>query len=281
MIPGFVALALVVASAVVPAVAAGDGPNGRTSDRATTRPAQDTTSALAQLAGAPLATDGKTKPAPGKKIDFTSNAVKAYRAQLAALRNDFKAWLRANAPNARVVGEYDISLNAVSVRLNGESLSTIARAPQVVRVEYQGLYYPSGDDPDLSIVKAFDAWNRAGGSATAGEGVKVAVVDTGIDITNPCFADAGYPAQKRLGDPRFTNNKVIAAKVFSNKTPSQGYTPEAVQDHGTHVAGTVACNYNTPATVSGVAIPYGLSGVAPRALLGNYNVFPGTAAEAR
>jgi len=91
----------------------------------------------------------------------------------------------------------------------------------------------------------------------------------------PCFTDAGYAPQNQLGDRNFTNNKVIAAKVFNNNTPSQGFTAEAIQEHGTHVAGTVACNFETPATVNGVTIPYKVSGVAPRALLGNYNVFPG------
>ncbi|MBI1855473.1 MAG: S8 family serine peptidase [Chloroflexi bacterium] len=151
----------------------------------------------------------------------------------------------------------------------------------VQRVEYEGLYYPTNDDPDLSLISAFDAWNVGGGPANAGEGVKVAIVDTGIDITHPCFSDAGYPAQTQLGDPSFTNNKVISAKVFNNKTPSQRYTPEALQAHGTHVAGTVACNYNTPANVDGVAISHGISGVAPRALLGNYNIFPGETSNAR
>src|SRR5206468_5530509 len=60
-----------------------------------------------------------------------------------------------------------------------------------------------------------------------------------------------------------------------------GNTAEAIQEHGSHVAGTVACNYNTPASVNGVSIPYGISGVAPAALLGNYNVFPGEVGNAR
>ena len=55
-------------------------------------------------------------------------------------------------------------------------------------------------------------------------------------------------AQTQLGDHRFTNNKVIAAKVFYNKAANQGaWTPEAIESHGTHVAGTVACNFETPA----------------------------------
>ena len=278
---GFALVVLVAATVGLPVAAAGRTPTGGVSDARVSQPGQDTATALVQLSAEPLATYAATRPAPGKKIDFNSNTVKSYRAQLSALRNDFKAWLRANAPNATVSGEYDLSLDAVAVKLNGESLATIASAPQVVRAEYEGLYYPTVADPDLSVIKATQAWARAGGAATAGAGIKVAIVDTGIDATHPCFPDAGYAAQTQLGDRRFTNNKVIAAKVFNNKTPSQQFTPEAIQEHGTHVAGTVACNFQTPATVSGVTIPYAMSGVAPRALLGNYNVFPGTVSNAR
>jgi len=242
---------------------------------------QDGGSALVQLNADPLATASVTRPPHGKKIDFNSNAVKSYRAQLSALRNDYKAWLRANVPQAKVTAEFDISLDAVAVQLNGATLPQVSATPLVKRAEYEGLYRPIAADPDLGLIHALDAWAAGGGAANAGAGVKVAIVDTGIDVTHPCFSDAGYPAQTQLGDKKFTNNKVIAAKVFNNKTPSQHYTAEALQDHGTHVSGTVACNFDTPATVDGVAIPYGISGVAPRALLGNYNVFPGQVLDAR
>jgi len=261
--------------------AAGGGGGGNNSDSTVVKQTVDTTSALVQLKGDPLATYVKTHPAQGKKIDFNNSTVKSYRAQLSAQRNDFKKWLQANAPKAKITGQYDISLNAVAVQLNGTTLATLVGAPQVQHVEYEGLYYPTDDDPDLAIISAVEAWNQNGGSANAGKGVKVAIVDTGIDITHPCFSDDDYSVQNQLGDHHFTNNKVIAAKVFNNKTPSQGYTAEAVQEHGTHVAGTVACNFDTPATVSGVDIPYDMSGVAPAALLGNYNIFPGDVTNAR
>jgi minor extracellular serine protease Vpr len=189
--------------------------------------------------------------------------------------------LRANAPKAKVTGEFDISLNAVAVQLNGTSLNQLRAAPMVTRAELQGLYYPTVADPDLSIIHAEEAWAGGGGPANAGEGIKVAIVDSGIDIRHPCFSDAGYASQNQFGDRRFTNNKVIAARIFNNKTPQQGFTAEAIDSHGTHVAGTAACNHLTPATVGGVDIPYDMSGVAPRALLGNYNVFPGTTGSAR
>ncbi len=238
--------------------------------------------ALVQLKGSPLSTNAKTRPEKGKKIDFSSAAVKSRRALLAAERNTFKKWLKQHAPKAKVVKGYDIALNAVSVRLNGTKLKVIRKAPLVVRAQREGLYHPTADDPDLSLINAMEAWAAAGQTpATAGDGVKVGVVDTGIDITHPCFSDAGYPDHLRLGDQRFTNNKVIVARVFYNKAKSRGFSAEAIGDHGTHVAGTIACNYDTAATVNGVDIPYGISGVAPRALLGNYNVFPADVENAR
>ncbi len=271
--------AVLIAAAPGGALAAGPG---HQTDGTITRATVDQGYALVQLNGAPLSTYVKTRPAQGKKIDFASATVKSYKANLAALRNDFKAWLQKAAPKAQIVKGYDLSVNAVSVKLNGTTLATIRTSPLVARAEFQGLYYPTATDPDLEIIRAAQAWAAAGQtSATAGAGVKVGVIDTGIDKTHPCFSDAGYAATTQKGDPRFTNNKVIVARVFNNKAVSRGYTAEAVQDHGTHVAGTIACNFETPATVSGVTIPYGVSGVAPRALLGNYNVFPGPVESAR
>ncbi len=280
-----IAFALIVGlSMPLTAAAAGINGGGTSDVPKSNQPVVDTTSAIVQLKGDPLSTYHATTPTPGKKINFNSSAVKSYRAQLAAERNDYRKWLAANAPKAKIVDQYDISLNAVSVDLNSESLATIASAPQVQTAQYEGLYHPTGDltiDPDLSLINAMSAWEQVGGEANAGAGVKVAIVDTGIDTGHPCFNDSGYAKQQQKGDISFTNNKVIVAKVFYYRNAVTHYTPEAVQEHGTHVAGTVACDYHTPAIVDGVTIPYGVSGVAPKALLGNYNVFPYKVTNAR
>jgi subtilisin family serine protease len=280
-----IAIAAIAALIAVAPAGAASRASRATSDTLTSRSTVDQAYALVQLTGAPLSTSAKTKPPSGKKIDFNSASVKSYRALLSAQRNDFKKWLLTNAPKARVTGSWDISLNAIGVKLNGESLATIRTSPLVSRAEYEGLYYPTADDPDLGIIDAIAAWseNGHGGAADAGKGVKVAIVDTGIDQTHPCFNDAGYtaPAGFPLGQLQYTNNKVIVAKVFNNKGNQNGFDAKAVQDHGTHVSGTVACDFQTPAVVDGVSIPYGVSGVAPAAYLGNYNVFPGDVVNAR
>lgn len=232
----------------------------------------DTELALVQLKGDPLSTHATTKPLPGRKIDFDSNSVKSYRAKLAAVRNDLKKWLMQNAPEAKVTSEFDITLNAVGVELNGAALERIAAAPMVQRAEHQAVVELVGHgDPDLALVQAFEAWHAAGGTPSAkGDGVRVAIIDSGIDVTHPCFDDAGYVDVPKDGPPGLTNNKVIVAKVFAVVT--RGRTPEDRVGHGTSVAATVACNEHTTAAVGAVSIPYAVSGVAPRALLGNYNI---------
>lgn len=247
----------------------------------------DNSSAIVRLSAEPLATSTKAVRKNGK-VDLTDPATRSAKADLAQQRNALRAWLRRNAPQAKITGEYDFALNAVAIRLNGTSLETLRRAPGVVSASYQGTYTPTAADPDLALINGLQGWAASGATSVqgapstwAGYGIKVGIVDTGIDAQHPCFSDALYPKADQSGDTRFTNNKVIVARVFNNKIQQGKYTAEALQDHGTHVAGTVACNLETPATVGGAEIPYAPSGVAPGALLGNYNVFPGTVQSAR
>jgi subtilisin family serine protease len=256
-------------------------------------PDVDTASAVVQLKGDPLTTNPSTKPERGGKIDFNSQAVRSYRAQLAAKRNEFKEWLRSNATGATVTSEYDVSLNAVAVQLNGTSLSTIARAPMVQKAEYNVLYHPNLSE-SYKIINASDAWTAAGGRANAGAGIKIGDIDTGIDNTHPFFDPTGfsYPpgfpkcdaadsaSHRANQDCNYVSPKVIVAKVFYNKAKQQGLDAQAIQDHGTHTAGIAAGVTGKTAVVNGVSID-DMSGIAPGAWLGNYNVFPNEVLNAR
>ena len=255
----------------------------------------DNTSAVVQLKGAPISTNPSTKPPHGRKIDFNSNAVRSYRAQLNAGRNQFKQWLRTNAPAARVTSEYDISLNAVAVKLNGTSLATITAAPMVQSAEYNVLYHPNLSQSHF-IINADPAWAAAGGRAVAGAGIMIGDIDTGIDNTHPFFDPTGfnYPSgfpkcdaadsnsHHQDQDCKYVSPKVIVAKVFYNKNNQTNFDAQAIQDHGSHTAGIAAGIFNPSlnAVVNGVMIN-SMSGIAPGAFLGNYNVFPGGGLNAR
>jgi minor extracellular serine protease Vpr len=253
----------------------------------------DNSSAIVQLKGAPISTNPSTKPPHGKKIDFNSNVVRSYRAQLNNMRNDFKRWLRANAPRAKVTSEYDISLNAVAVQLNGTPLATITAAPMVQSADYNRLYQPNLSQ-SYHIINATGAWTEAGGRANAGAGIKIGDIDSGIEETHPFFdptgfsyppgfpkcdaedSDSHHPDQ----DCRHVTPKVIVAKVFFNKAQQQGLDATAVEGHGTHTAGIAAGVTGKTAVVNGVSID-DMSGIAPGAWLGNYNVFPDFVNESR
>src|SRR5438477_2802546 len=292
-----IAAALLILGAAMFSVAASGGgglksrPNAST-DNFQKGPAVDTSSVIVQLKGDPVS-KFSSKSAPGKKIDFNNNNVKSYRAQLAARRNDLKQWLQTYAPKAKITSQYDISLNAVAVQLNGTSRDMIAGAPMVQQVQYNALYHP-----DLSeshkIINADGAWNAAGGRSNAGAGIKIGDIDTGIDETHPFFDPAafsypsGFPkcdaadsaTHKANQNCEHVSPKVIVAKVFNNKLNQNGFDAAAVQDHGTHTAGIAAGVTGKTAVANGVNID-DMSGIAPGAWLGNYNVFPGDVTTAR
>ena len=293
-----IAAFLVFSSIALSVIALGVGRSATTrpnasADALNRGPDVDRLSAIVQLGGDPLSTHSATKPAAGKKIDFKNNTVRSYRAQLAAGRNEFRRWLRANAPRARITSEYDVSLNAVAVELNGTPLQTIAAAPMVERAEYNALYHPTLSE-SYKIINAMDAWNAAGGRSVAGAGIKIGDIDTGIDETHPFFDPTGfsYPpgfpkcdaadsnSHHEDQDCKYVSPKVIVAKVFYNKAHQQGLDAQAIQDHGTHTAGDAAGVTGQTAVVNSVSID-DMSGIASGAWLGNYNVFPGDVSNAR
>ncbi|HEV8536295.1 MAG TPA: S8 family serine peptidase [Candidatus Limnocylindria bacterium] len=210
---------------------------------------------IVTLGSPPAAAAPGLSRARGGKLNLQAADVRNYRANLAQHRKALKDWARSNAPRAAVVAEYDIVLNAVAVKLNGTRRDTLATAPGVASVAESALYRPDMNR-SVSLINADDVWNLGGGPSNAGAGIKVGIIDTGIKENHAFFA----PGQ------------VVVERVYCSGCP--GITNDDMwSDHGTHVAGTVAGQFGTTATVEGVSIP-GLSGVAPAAKLGDYNVFP-------
>src|SRR5438445_8251032 len=71
-------------------------------------------------------------------------------------------------------------------------------------------------------------WNAVGGQSNAGAGIKIGIIDTGIDASHPFLTDnslvvpKGYPKCDALDSAvhkadtscLFTSNKVLVAKMF-------------------------------------------------------------------
>ncbi len=278
-------LALVAGSALA-------GSTGPTRDftEARTTPAQ-TEYAIITFKDAPLAsyTGGipgleRTKPLRGR-LDPNSPASQAYRRYLENVHANYRSWLAREVPRAEVLREYFYTLNGLAVRLNKANPGKLAQGPGVKNVDYSWLYQPTMD-VSPGLINAPALWSALGGPGNAGEGIKVGIIDTGIDLTNPFLSDAGYPdADETDACSPFTkpggantSDKVIVCRVYASGIAPGAAAPLKllVFDHGTHVAGTVAGNFGTSGVVTGTnVIINDMSGVAPRALLGDYNVFPG------
>jgi minor extracellular serine protease Vpr len=258
----------------------------------------DTRSAIVVLKQQPVATyDGhvagytKTRISSGK-LNPNSAAAKKYVGYLKTEHSAFAKWLQTNVPSAKITSQYFVTLNAVAVKLNGAAIGKLRNNADVLAVEYNALYHPDMSE-SYKLINAQAAWAAAGGRADAGAGVKIGMIDSGIDYRHPFFDPTGfsYPAGFPKCDAADTaggacknvSPKVIVAKVYYNKNNQTDYDALPVAglgDHGSHTSGTAAGVTGKTATVEGVAID-DMSGIAPGAWLGNYNVFPGSVENAR
>lgn len=206
----------------------------------------------------------RTKPERGR-LDTSSPAYAAYRRHLDNEHANFRASLDRVAPGAEIVREYHNVLNGFAVKLNGNSMAAVSRAQGAAIVDRSWLYQPTMN-VSTDLINADDVWGGLGGQATAGAGIKVGVIDTGIVEGHVFFQCKGDPDV--LGDG-------ISHKVYASGEATPTGLPAIVFDHGTHVAGTIGGCVTAGDTVSPITVDGNLSGVAPGAELYDYNVFPG------
>jgi len=203
-------------------------------------------------------------------LDLKSDEAARYERSLHQEQSTFESAARRIVPDLEVAAHLTKLANIVSAEISERDLGRISTLPGVQAVEVAE-QYTATLDKSVPLINAPAMWNALGGAQVAGQGIKIAIVDSGIDITNPLFDDAGFtaPSGFPIGQPGFTNNKVIAARVF---LPDKTATPNDEDGHGTNVAGIAAGDFNT-------ATPLGpISGVAPQAYLGNYRVLDQTGA---
>lgn len=198
------------------------------------------------------------------RAQLSSGAGKVYEAQLISQQKDFESRAAALVPDVQVVTELRTLSNAIAVRAPGNKIAELAALPGVKRFQISRQYHMLLN-ASVPLINAPTAWAKVGGGASAGRGIKIAILDSGIDLSNPLFSPTGFvaPAGYPIGVTGYTNGKVIAAKVFLSDSSA---TPADQNGHGTNVAGIAAGDFSTITPLGAV------SGVAPGAYLGNYRV---------
>ena len=222
-----------------------------------------------------------------------SEAARSYRQRIESRHQALRSELAAR--NISVVGSASTLLNAVFVTALVERLEELKSLPGVKGVVAERRYRTNLSRA-AQLINAPAAWTALNGIQNAGAGMKIAIIDNGIDQTHPAFQDASlqtpagfpickvaYPGSGEVDLPncsQYTNSKVIVARSYvpmlaAGSNPNNpaadsrpdDYSPRDRSGHGTAVASAAASVPNT----GPLGIPF--NGVAPKAYLGNYKVF--------
>ena len=240
-----------------------------------------------------------TRPAPGREIDRTADAVKRYTAYLNAQHGA----VLAKVGGAERIYDYNISYNGFAAKLTEQQAAALKTTKGVVAVSENELrpVDTSSTPSFLGLDKAGGAWQKLGGVGSAGEGVVVGILDGGIWPEAPAFSDKvgntvgyGMPAYTKLPwdkwkgfctygqefDKGDCSNKIVGARWYidgfggaaATDPAINYYSPRDQGGHGSHTSSTAAGNAN--AVTSGVATGVGAStsGIAPRARIAVYKV---------
>lgn len=206
------------------------------------------------------------------ELRSTPTADGGQAATLASEQNAFRAAAR-NA-NIRYIENYAYSglFNGFSVTVSRAQLSTLASLPGVKAI-YPVETIPMPKDP-VSVPEMFSALGMTGADIAQsslgldGTGIRVAVMDTGIDIDHPDFGGSGTNGTTSFPTSRIIKGWDFVGDAFNADASSPAYnpvpTPDPVPDdcggHGTHVAGIIGGNGR-------------IKGVAPNVRFGAYRVF--------
>jgi hypothetical protein len=226
--------------------------------------------ALASSPGRALSAQGGNR-----RLDVASPASRRYLAQLSTAQRSAAARLLRAIPQARIGRRYQVVLDGFAVSLPVTKLPALARL-SFVRKIYPSVRYHLMTDTSPSVIGATELQTLTGAK---GDGIKIGIVDDGVDSTNPFLNPAGYsyPAGFPKGGRKWTTPKVIVARAFPGPNAGRpGRLPidRRASFHATHVAGIAAGDAGTCSPGGSDHPPTcGLSGVAPRAWIGNYRVF--------
>lgn len=255
--------------------------------------AGDSATVIVELKGEAAARYAARARAAGRVV--STEELQTYRAQLAAQQDRFLASLASRGVAAQLasrgVKNYDGSLaatvalrytlvyNGLALKVPAAAVPALRAMPEVKRVTPDALLYTQLDQS----VKYIQAPRVYGAVAELsqfddlregfeGQGMYLAVIDTGIDWTHPMFG--GDPTPPRLAVAPAsasvpTNKKVVYYLPLTDLAAEDGF------GHGTHVASTAAgylAQHPGADGIPGTADDIRLHGVAPQAKLMSYKV---------
>jgi subtilisin family serine protease len=251
-----------------------------------------------------------TRPAPGTHLDVSATDVQNYIAYLEQKQND----VLAGIDPANITARYDVALNGFAAMLTDAEVRALKKNSAVLSIHADTMQqlHTSSTPAFLGLDQPGGVWDKAGGKGAAGEGMIIAMLDSGVWPENTSFADRvdanGVPTHDPSGTQVYDappakwkglgceikpgisaancNNKLIGIRSYVTSTTvnasdflsGRDGTLEGGGGHGSHTLSTAGGNAGVPVTINGINLGL-LSGMAPRARLAMYKVcYTGTTA---
>lgn len=211
---------------------------------------------------------------PTIKAESLGERTEARAARVASEQQIFESRLASYAPGARAVARTHAAVNAVIVEGAPGQLQSLAAMPGVKRAQQARLLKQHMIDAMNTHLLTI-GWFRAGGLESAGKGIKIAIIDSGIEPEHPAFQAPpdmqmpdGFPQASGPGNYELTTRKIIVMRSYDNLSARDR------NGHGTAVAAVAAAVPHQS--------PRGLFiGAAPRAYLGVYRTNVGSSGQHR
>jgi subtilisin family serine protease len=218
-------------------------------------------------------------------------AARAQMARIEGAQQRVLAHLLSPGLRGKVLYSVQTAYNGIAARIDASNANQIRAHADVKGVHALPIHYIENSS-SVPFIKAVNAWTATGGNA--GDGIRIAIIDTGVDYTHAGFGGPGTAAaytgnNRAIIEPgTFPTAKVVGGRDFAGDAytganlPVPDADPIDCNGHGSHVAGTAA-GFGVTSTGTTYTGPYDGTvpfssmsigpGVAPRAQLYALKVF--------
>ncbi|AVP98774.1 hypothetical protein C7S18_17000 [Ahniella affigens] len=218
--------------------------------------------------------------APAERFNARSADARAYQQTLMAHQQAFRADMgQALSRSVNVTHYYLATHSGMAAQLTASEAQAVRQMLGVESVELaQDETMDTYRGP--TFIGADSIWSGAqvpGGLGTKGEGMVIAVLDSGIVFPHPSFNDDAACGHGGANPPKVLSRLDCSSTDVSGLC--NGANPLDTDGHGSHTASTSGGNTLTSSASPAPPIPAGftsISGVAPCANLRIYKVCPGS-----
>ena len=220
--------------------------------------------------------------AGGSSTLANSTRLAEYTTVVANSQDSFANALNGSGIAYTEVRRLTAAINAVQIEVDSSKVAQIAALPGVLHVFFDHEVHASLTT-SVPFIGAPAAWQN--GAGFTGTGIKIAIVDTGVDYRHADFggtATSTFPTAKVVKGANFIADGQAIGDPQDCRSYLNGTTTVVPTGHGTHVAG-IAAGQGVNANGTTYAGPYNSSiytaptfkvgpGVAPQATIYAYRV---------